>query len=251
MSSRLSGETAIVTGAARGIGQAIAEKLGAAGATVVLADRDDSVETTAAELTDSNAEAEAVICDVTERAETAALAEQTADVHGGIDILVNNAGVGSSGSFTELSPAEWDRVIGVNLTGVFNCSHAVVPKMTDSGGGRIVNISSMAGRNISYHGAANYTASKWGVIGFTKHLAWDLGEHGIRVNAVCPGATRTSMTEEADRAETAEKIPVGRWARPADQADAVTYLVSDDASYLTGTVIEVDGGKQLSVRHEV
>jgi 3-oxoacyl-[acyl-carrier protein] reductase len=251
MASQLSGQTAIVTGAARGIGRAIAETLGDRGAAVILADRDNTATDTASELTQNGLQAEAVECDVTDRADTAALAEYVAEEHAGVDILINNAGIGSGGSFTELSPEEWDLVIDVNLTGVFNCCNAIVPKLIENGGGNIVNISSMAGRNVSYHGAANYTASKWGVIGFTKHLAWDLGDHDIRVNAVCPGATRTSMPDEANHEDTAEKIPLNRWAQPEDQAQAVAYLVSDEASYLTGTVLEVDGGKQLSVRHEI
>jgi len=212
MASQLSGQTAIVTGAARGIGRAIAETLGDRGAAVVLADRDDAVTDTASEFTQNGLQTEALECDVTDRADTAALAEYVAEEHAGVDILINNAGIGSGGSFAELSPEEWDLVIDVNLTGVFNCCNAIVPKLIENGGGNIVNISSMAGRNISYHGAANYAASKWGVIGLTKHLTWDLGEHDIRVNAVCPGATRTLMTDDANHEDTTEKIPLNRWA---------------------------------------
>lgn len=255
MDDRLDGRSAIVTGAARGIGYSIARKLGSEGAGVVLCDRDEeALEESAAELDSEGLTTAAVHCDVTDRDHTRALVEETVAEFGSVDVLVNNAGISTHGSFTELTPGQWDEVIDVNLTGVFNCSHAAVPELID-GGGSIVNISSMAGRNISYHAAANYTASKWGVIGFTKHLAWDLGEHGVRVNAVCPGSTLTPMIESGttpeDRAETEEKIPLDRWARPEDQADAVAYLVSEEGSYLTGTVIEVDGGKQLGVRHEI
>lgn len=256
MSPELTGDTAVVTGAAQGIGYAIAEKLATEGASIFLCDKDeDGVEKAATELRADDHNVEAVHCDVTNRDHTEALIEAAMQEYGTVDILVNNAGIGSHGSFTELSPTDWDDVIDVNLTGVFNCTYAAVPEMIDNGGGAIINIASMAGRNISYHGAANYTASKWGVVGFTKHLAWDLGEHDIRVNAVCPGSTLTELTKEttteADRKETTDKIPLGRWAHPEDQAEAVAYLASEAGSYLTGTVLEVDGGKQLSVRHEI
>lgn len=256
MSGRVDGDTAIVTGAARGIGKAIARKLGEEGANVVIADvREGDAEETVEELTADGLTVEAVSCDVTDRDATDRLARRTEELFGGADILVNNAGIGSHGSFEEMSPGEWDQVIDVNLNGPFNCCHSVVPGMIDREYGRIVNISSMAGRSISYHGAANYTASKWGLIGFTKHLAWDLGEFNVTVNAVCPGSTKTDMTEsstsEAERAETARKIPLDRWATPEDQAEGVLYFAAESGDYTTGTVLEIDGGKQLGVRNEV
>lgn len=256
MPGRVDGETAVVTGAAQGIGEAIARKLGTEGAAVVIADRQaGKAEGVADDLRDEGIEAEAVDCDVTDRADTERMAERATARFGGVDILVNNAGVGSAGSFEDLEPDAWDLVLDVNLTGPYNCSRAVVPGMVERGHGRIVNISSMAGRNISYHGAANYTASKWGLVGLTKHMAWDLGEHGITVNAVCPGATETELTREgtteAGRAETTEKIPLGRWADPDDQAEAVLYFAADSGAFTTGTVLEVDGGQQLAQRHEV
>ncbi len=256
MSGRVDGDTAIVTGAARGIGKAIARKLGEEGANLVIADvLEGQAEETVEELTADGLAVEAVSCDVTDREDTDRLARRTEKLFGGADILVNNAGVGSHGSFEEMTTEEWDQVLDVNLNGPFNCCHSVVPGMIERGYGRIVNISSMAGRNISYHGAANYTASKWGLIGFTKHLAWDLGEFGITVNAVCPGSTQTDMTEsstsEEERAETARKIPLDRWATPEDQAEGVLYFAAESGDYTTGTVLEIDGGKQLGVRNEV
>lgn len=256
MAVDLTDEAVIVTGAARGIGRAIAERLGEAGASIVIADIDGAAANkTASELRDDGTPVEAVECDVASAEDTVALADRTIDRFGRIDALVNNAGIGSRGSFTDLDLETWQRVIDVNLTGVFNCSQAVVSEMIEGDGGSIVNISSMAGRNISYHGAANYTASKWGVIGLTKHMAWDLGEYDIRVTAVCPGSTVTPLTESNttadERTATAEKIPLDRWASPEDHAEAVAYLVSDTSAYITGTVLEIDGGKQLSVRHEI
>jgi len=256
MPDEFEGTVAVVTGAARGIGRSIAERLGEEGASVVVADIDaEEARETAAELGETGIAAEAVGCDVTSVDDVTAMVERTVDRFGSLDVLVNNAGIGSSGSVLDLDFEEWHRVIDVNLNGVFNCSRVAAPELVEAGGGSIINISSMAGRNISYHAAANYTASKWGVIGLTKHMAWDLGEHGVRVNAVCPGSTITSLTEssttEAQRAATAEKIPLNRWAEPRDQADAVVYLASEAGSYVTGTVLEVDGGKQLGVRHEI
>lgn len=256
MSGRVDGQTAIVTGAAQGIGRGIARRLGEEGANVVLADVNEAkAEATAEAFRATGITCLVVGCDVTDPEETAALAEAAVEAYGSVEVLVNNAGVSTRGSFTELDHDEWHRVLEVNLTGVFNCSIAVVPVMVESGYGRVVNISSMAGRNISYHAAANYTASKWGVIGLTKHMAWDLGPHGITVNAVCPGSTITplieSQTSEADRAATTEKIPARRWAQPDDHAAGVLYLVSEAGSYVTGTAIEIDGGKQLGVRHGV
>jgi len=257
MTGRVSGRTAIVTGAARGIGRAIADRLAAEGAAVVLADRDaETLASTAAELDAAHGGGvERVDCDVTSPDDAERLAARAVERFGAADILINNAGISHHATFTEISHDDWREVLDVNLTGAFNCAAAVVPRMIDAGHGRIVNVSSMAGRNVSYHGAASYTASKWGLIGLTKHAAWDLGEHGITVNALCPGPTLTAMTTadttEADRARTAEKTPTGRWASPEDQASAALYLASDEASHVNGTVLEVDGGMWLGPRHEV
>jgi 3-oxoacyl-[acyl-carrier protein] reductase len=283
MPGRLANRTAIVTGAAQGIGYAIAERFAEEGARVVVADVQSEAAREAAEslaAIEPCPDALAVECDVTSREDTRQLAERVVDAFGGVDVLVNNAGVATHGGFLDLEPEEWDRVVNVNLTGVFNCSAAVVPAMIEGEGGHdedggdgengensensedgrdadgaVVNVSSMAGRGISYHAAANYTASKWGVIGLTKHMAWDLGEHGVRVTAVCPGSTLTPLTEQStdpeERAATSRKIPLDRWADPGDIADGALYLASDAADYVTGTVLEIDGGKQLGVRNEI
>ena len=245
----LDGETAIVTGAAQGIGRAVAERLGAAGANVVLADvQDEKVAVVAEDLNAAGVASEAVECDVTDRTDTDVLAARARERFSTVERLVNNAGVFTRGPFTELDPEAWARVLAVNLTGTYNCSHSVVPGMAEHGEGRVVNVSSMAGRNVSYSGAANYTASKWGVIGLTKHMARDLAPD-VRVNAVCPGATltplaRSTLTTE-ERETAAEAIPLERWADPEEQAEGVQYLLSDASSYVTGTVLEIDGGAQV------
>lgn len=258
MSRPLEDQVAIVTGAAQGIGKAIARQLVSSGVSVVLADiQADKVTETAAELANIGRGATTVglPCDVSSLEDTEVLVGQTLDQFNRIDILVNNAGIGVGNEFEDLTHDDWQKVLDVNLTGPFNCSKSVIPTMIEQEYGRIINISSMAGRNISYHGSANYTASKWGLIGLTKHMAWDLGKYNITVNAVCPGSTLTPLIESAtsrgDREKTTSKIPLQRWASPDDQAEGVMYLVSESGSYVTGTVLEIDGGKQLGVRHEI
>lgn len=246
----LDGDTAIVTGSAQGIGRAIAERLGEDGANVVLADVQEEKATDVAEALDEDGVvAEAIECDVTDPTSTEALAEHVRERFGSIEILVNNAGGGGGGSFTDLDAEEWQRVVNLNLSGAYNCSSAVVPGMVEHGDGRIVNISSMAGRNVSFNGNANYTAAKWGVLGLTKHMARDLGPD-VRVNAVCPGGTLTPLLKENMpedvREEVAERVPLGRWGRPEDQANGVAFLASEQSAYMTGTLLEVDGGGQLT-----
>ncbi|GGM59715.1 3-oxoacyl-[acyl-carrier protein] reductase [Halarchaeum rubridurum] len=250
-----SGRTAIVTGAAKGIGRGVAETMGEYGAELVLADVDtETLDSTAADLRAAGHAVEAVECDVTAQAEAAAMVETALDRFGSVDVLVNNAGVATGGSIEDLSLDEWRRIVDVNLTGAFVCTSEAIPPMVEQGDGRIVNISSMAGRGISHNGAANYTASKWGLIGLTKHTAFDLGPKGVRANAVCPSATLTPLAErtttEAEREAFTEDVPLGRWARPEDQAEAAAFLASDEAEYITGTVLEVDGGGQLRSKRE-
>ena len=259
MSDRLLDRTAIVTGAAQGIGRGIASRLAGEGANVVVADvQAEAAEATAAELDDEVAAADASVvavdCDVSSIEDARRLTETTLERFGAVDVLVNNAGVGGGGAFPEeMPPEEWNRVIDVNLNGTYNCTYAVAPTMIESGYGRVVNVSSIAGQGISYHGAANYTASKWGIIGLTKHLAWDLGGDGITVNAICPGAVETPLSADQsaeEKAQTAAKIPLGRWSAPEDQANAVAFLASEEASYVTGAVLTVDGGFSLGPRHD-
>lgn len=256
MGSRVAGKTAIVTGAAQGIGRCIAKRLGEEGANVVLADIDAAaVDDTAEEFESIGITAEAIDCDVSSIEDAERLVDRTVELFGGVDILVNNAGISVGDRFDEITADEWQQVLDVNLTGVYNCSVQAAPVMADQGGGRILNISSIAGLNISYEGPANYTASKWGVIGLTKHMAWDLSDYDVRVNALCPGGTLTPLIEELttpeERESTRQKVPLDRWAKPEDHADAALFLVSDESAYITGTTLAVDGGLTLSVRHEV
>ena len=256
MGSRVAGKTAFVTGAANGIGRSIAERLGEEGAAIAIADVDtEAAEETAAAFADEGIEAEAIECDVSDRESVREAVDRTLDAFGSLDVLVNNAGISVGERFEDITPEEWQQVMDVNLTGIYNCSAEAVPVMAEQGDGRILNISSIAGLNLSYAGPASYTASKWGVIGLTKHMAWDLSEYGIRVNALCPGGTLTplirELTTEEEREATCRKIPLDRMADPRDHADAALFLVSDEASYVTGTTLTVDGGLSLSVRQEV
>ncbi len=256
MSERVSGRTAIVTGAANGIGRGIATRLAEEGASVVIADIDrKAAEATAETLRADGSDAVAVGCDVTDRSDIGAVVETVRSRFESVDILVNNAGVIRGGTFLELSAEEWETVLDVNLTGMFNCSSQIAPVIRDTGGGSVVNISSIAGVDMSYAGPANYTASKWGVIGLTRHMAWDLAEHDIRVNAVCPGGTLTPLIRERTTPEDRERarrvIPLGRYGRPEDVANAVLFFVSDEASYVTGSKLVVDGGRRFAGRYEV
>jgi len=228
----LDGDTAIVTGAAQGFGRGIAERLGEVGANVVLADlQAEKAAEVAAEVRDHGVETAVIECDVTDRSSTEDMVDQARSRFGTIEILVNNAGGSTRETFTELDPETWDRFVELNLTGPYNCSHAVVPGMLEHGNGRIVNISSMAGRNVTLYGNPSYTAAKWGVIGLSKHMARDLSPD-VRVNALCPGGGPDS--------------PMGRAGTPRDMANGVLYLVSELGEFVTGTILEVEGGSQLN-----
>ncbi|WP_336023257.1 SDR family NAD(P)-dependent oxidoreductase [Halobellus salinisoli] len=228
----LSGETAIVTGAAQGFGAEIATQLGEAGANVVLADvQVEKGQGVAADIADDGAETIFVECDVTDRDSAEALVEAAQERFGTVEILVNNAGGAGGETFQEIEADAWQFGLDLNLTGPFNCSKAVMPGMLEHGNGRIVNISSMAGRNVTVNGNPSYTASKWGLIGLTKHAARDLGPD-IRVNALCPGGS--------------PRGPMGRFVEPEDVANGVLYLVSDLSEFVDGTILEVEGGGHLN-----
>ena len=185
---------------------------------------------------------------MTDKAELDAMVAACLAKFGSLDILVNNAGIEAHPALLKDIPeAQWDRVLGVNLKGVYLCCQAVIPQMMKQNKGRIININSLAGRRMTFFGSADYTASKHGGIGLTLHLAWELADSGITVNAICPGATLTPLAEQQSTPEyrqMVEKrlIPLGRWCTPDDIAGAAVYFASDIADMVTGQVLDVDGG---------
>jgi len=246
-------QVALVTGSGQGIGQAIALRLAAAGARVIVNDLEIRfADETVVQIEQSGGKSLAYQADVSDPDEVRAMVNAGAEEFGTIDILVNNAGTGGSSILVKDLPSDlWNRVLATNLTGVFNCCQAVIPLMIEKGRGKIVNIASTAGRRMSGLGGADYTASKYGVIGFSRHLAFEMAAHGINVNMVSPGATLTpmvkSMASEQMRDAIAETIPLGRWISPEDHAETVLFLVSDHASMITGAVLDVDGGSLLGI----
>ena len=246
----LEGQVALVTGAAQGIGEAIALALASAGADVVINDvNEERAKATAVRVRELGRRALPWVADVSRGDAVAAMMGATVRDFGHLDILVNNAGIGQRMMAEDISEVDWRRVIDVNLTGVFLCSRAAIQLMKPRRRGHIVNVASIAGKRISIHGAAHYTAAKAGVIALTRHLAYELGPHGIRVNAICPGETATPLIEQIGDPVVLEStrrlIPLGRSATPKDQADAVLMLLSDRARYVTGVALDVDGGMLL------
>lgn len=241
------GRVALVTGGARGIGRGVAETLAGFGCTVVINDVDDeALAETIDDLDASGATVAGLEADVSDPEEVAALFEEVERRFGGLDVLVNNAAVIDPGAYDEIEPEGWRRVLSVDLDGVHYCCSAGAPLLADSGGGAIVNLSSIAGQRISLLAGAHYTAAKWGVIGLTKHVAYEYGDRGVRANAICPGPTETpgteALTDPGRRAAVADEVPLGRWGRPEDLGRAVAFLASDMASFVTGTTLTVDGG---------
>jgi 3-oxoacyl-[acyl-carrier protein] reductase len=245
MSQRLKGKIAIITGSGRGIGFAIAELFAQEGASIVLSDVSDAMLSEAqAKIKALGAEVLSVKADVTNESQIEELVKKTVDKFGKIDILVNNAGITRDGLLIRMSQGDWDSVLSVNLKGAFLCTRDVSRVMIKQRSGRIVNMASIIGIT-GNAGQANYSASKGGLIAFTKTAAKELASRDIRVNAIAPGFIRTEMTDklpEAMKKAMLERIPLNRFGETADVARAALFLASEDSGYITGCTIQVDGG---------
>jgi 2-hydroxycyclohexanecarboxyl-CoA dehydrogenase len=250
--SRLIGKAALVTGAAQGIGRAIATRLAEEGAKVAIADiQEDGAASTAAELTSAGLQARAVTLDVTSLDSAINAVAAVERELGPVDILVNNAGWDKLEPFVDSTSETWDRVIAINFRGVLNCCKAVIPGMQARGGGKIVSISSDAGR-VGSLGEAVYSGCKAGIIAFSKTLARELARNKINVNVVCPGPTETAllrgvMEKQPKVLEAMVRgIPMRRLGQPQDLAGAVAFFASPDADYATGQVISISGGLTMA-----
>lgn len=242
-------KNAIVTGSARGIGKAIATRLAKDGYNIVVVDACpiENSEETAAEIAKLGVETKAVRCDVTDSAQVNELVEKVKEEMGSVDVLVNNAGITRDGLLVRMKEEDFDAVIAVNLKGTYNFTRAAAPIMMKQRSGRIVSISSIVGLQ-GNAGQVNYAASKAGVIGITKSVARELAPRGVTVNAIAPGYVETPMTAVLpDKVKEAMlgAIPAGRYGQPEDIANAVAFLCSEDASYITGQVLSVDGGMHM------
>ena len=249
---RFSGKTAVVTGSSRGIGRAIALALAAEGAKVVVNGRHEDIKMVADLIRSKGGEAVAILGDVTREEDVTRLIRETLGFFGTVDILVNNAGGGGlPGPLEQIDLETWEREIRVNLTGAFLCSRAVIGSMKKRGWGRIINMSSQAGRSGSELAGLTYASAKAGVLGFTRQLARQVAPHGILVNAVAPGVIMSGERiekkwqerSETERQEMLKAIPLGRIGTPEDVVPVVLFLASEGADYITGAVIDVNGGR--------
>ena len=243
--TRLDGKVAIVTGAARGLGRAIAVSLAQAGAKIACVDVNvDTLKETVAAIGAAGGTAEAWGCDVTDSKRVGEVVDEVVAKWGGLQILVNNAGVTRDSLILRMKDDQWDLVLGINLRGTFLFTRAAARPMCKGRGGRIINIASVSGL-MGNPGQANYSASKAGVIGLTRTVARELAGRDVTVNAIAPGFIATDMTAKLGDeilAQVKKEIPLGRLGDPQDVADAVVYLASDSAGFITGQVLTIDGG---------
>ena len=245
----LEGKTALITGAARGIGKALALRFAAEGANIAFTDLviDENGKKTEEEIAAFGVKVKGYASNAANFAETEAVVNQVKEDFGSIDILVNNAGITKDGLMLRMTEAQWDAVIAVNLKSAFNFIHACTPIMMRQKAGSIINMASVVGVH-GNAGQANYSASKAGMIALAKSIAQELGSRGIRANAIAPGFIMTAMTDalsEEVKAEWCKKIPLRRGGTPEDVANIATFLASDMSSYVSGQVIQVDGGMNM------
>ncbi|QNI46052.1 beta-ketoacyl-(acyl-carrier-protein) reductase (KR) [Synechococcus sp. WH 8101] len=243
-SAPMTGQTAIVTGASRGIGRCVALALAEAGAEVVVnyARSADAAEAVVAEILEAGGQAYALKADVAEEHAVEAMVNTVLERSGRIDVLINNAGITRDGLLMRMKTDDWQAVINLNLTGVFLCTRAVTRTMLKQKSGRIINITSVVGL-MGNAGQANYAAAKAGVVGLTRSAAKEMASRGITVNAVAPGFITTDMTKDLDAEGILAAIPLGRFGNPEQVAGAVRFLAADPAAaYITGQVLQVDGG---------
>jgi 3-oxoacyl-[acyl-carrier protein] reductase len=243
----LKGKVAIVTGAGHGIGREIALSLARNGAEVVVTDVTDAIFEVGKQIEALGSKALPIKCDVTDLEQAQDVEEKVIGKYERIDILVNNAGIYPQKAFLDMTADDWNKVLRINLNGVFHCTKAVIPKMVKQKYGKIVNIASIAGAVVGFQNLAHYSASKAAIAGFTKSLALEVAQYGINVNAVAPGpidvgdmAANTEIYQQIIKA-----IPVGRMGRPIDIANLVVFLVSDESNFITGQCIVSDGGYTL------
>lgn len=252
---RFSGKTVIVTGGGGGIGGAACQRFASEGANVAVFDMNlASAEKVAAAIATAGGKAQAFACDITQRDQVDAAVAATQAAFGSVDVLVNNAGWDIFKPFTKTVPAEWDKLIAINLVGALHMLHAVLPVMAAKGGGRIVNIASDAGR-VGSSGEAVYAACKGGLISLSKTLAREHARHNITVNVICPGPTDTALLDGFKQGAAnpeklmeafAKAIPLGRIGQASDLAGAIAFMASDDAGFVTGQVLSVSGGLTMN-----
>ncbi len=240
----LEGQTALITGAGRGIGKTIALKLAESGADIVLADMSPEVAEVRVEVESLGRKCLTFEADVTDLEAIETMVKKIIEELGSIHILINNAGITQDNLFMRMKPEQWSKVIDVNLNGVFNVTKAVIRSMVKQRTGKIINISSVVGFS-GNPGQVNYSSTKSALVGFTKSLAREVGARGVTVNAVAPGFIDTAMTQalnESQQEAILQQIPLGRMGDANDIANAVAFLASEEASYITGTILHVNGG---------